>query len=158
MRKLWIPSVLATVLLSAALAGTAQGQRAASTPVDEARAVIDSAVSSFNGSHLEAYGKLFTTDVESFTGVGGALRMEGKAAWLSWIQGAKQLFLASTYEPHDLSYRSYNNDVVVANGYFVFTTVSKSGDVTTQTGRSSTVVVKVNGTWLIANQHYSAMF
>jgi hypothetical protein len=72
--------------------------------------------------------------VETYTGVGGALRIEGNAAWQSWIHGAKQLFVSSTYEPHDISYRSYNNDVVVANGYFVFTTVSKSGDVTTQTG------------------------
>ena len=158
MRKLWIPGVVAAVLASATLAGPARGQRAASTPVDEARAVIDSAVSSFNAGNLEAYGKLFSPDVETYTGVGGALRIEGKAAWQSWIQGAKQLFLSATYEPHNLSYRSYNNDVVVANGYFVFTTVSKSGDVTTQTGRSSMVVVKVNGTWLIANQHYSPMF
>jgi hypothetical protein len=104
--------VAAAALASATLAGPAQAQRAASTPVEEARAVIDSAVSSFNAGNLEAYGRLFAPDVESFTGVGGALRMDGKATWLAWIQGAKQLFASSTYEPHDVVYHSYNGDAV----------------------------------------------
>ncbi len=158
MRKIWMPGVLAVMMASAALARPAQGQGAASTAVDEAKAVINSAISDFNTSSLEAYEKLYAPDLQSFTGVGGALRIDGREAWVSWIKGAKQLFLSSTFEPRDLVYQSYNNDVVVANGYFVFTTVAKNGDVTTQTGRSSTVLVKVGGTWLIANQHYSPMF
>jgi hypothetical protein len=54
MRKLWIPGIVAAVLVSAAVVGPAQGQRAADAPVDQARAVIDSAVSSFNAGNLEA--------------------------------------------------------------------------------------------------------
>ena len=160
MRGNTLPAVAsAMLLLGAVIAAPAQAQqRGMGTAADEARAVIDSAVSSFNAGNLDAYGKLFAPDVVSYTGVGGALRMEGKTAWLSWIQGAKQLYLSTTYDPRDVSYHSYNNDAVVVSGYYAFTSVSKSGEVATQTGRSSTVVAKVAGVWLVVSQHYSSMF
>lgn len=81
---------------------------------------LASAISDFNTSNLEAYDKLYAPDLQSLTGVGGALRIDGRDARVAWIKGAKQLFLSSTSEPHDLVCRSYNDDVVIANGYFVF--------------------------------------
>jgi hypothetical protein len=47
---------------------------------------------------------------------------------------------------------------MVANGYFVFTSQMDSGPVQVQSGRHSYTVVKIDEKWLIANQHYSAMF
>jgi uncharacterized protein (TIGR02246 family) len=125
--------------------------------IEEARTLLERAIAAFNTRQYDAYLTAFTEDVESYTGIVTPLRWEGLSAWKALIAGLGQLASAS-YEQRHASYRSYNDDTVLVNAYFVFTTVAKDGKVETQTGRASTACVKVGGKWRIANQHYSPNF
>jgi hypothetical protein len=63
-----------------------------------------------------------------------------------------------TYTQRHSSYRVYNGNTVIVNGYFDFTVVTKDEQATTLNGRTSFTWVRVEGKWLIANQHYSRIF
>jgi ketosteroid isomerase-like protein len=151
-------TVVAVGIVLAALAvgaSTASAQQAAST--SEAKAVLDKALATFNARDYATYETLFTNDVEVYTGVYTPLRFIGKAHWLAFIRGL-DAFASASYEQRQPECRSYNGDTVLCNAYFVFTTVTKNGVSQTQSGRESTTVVKINGKWLIANHHFSALF
>lgn len=128
------------------------------TPEAEAvQALIQKAIRSFNAGDLETYLGLFTDDVESYSGVQTPLRFEGLPAWKSYIEGLRK-GMEPRYEQRQPTLRSFNADVVVVNSYYVFSGTGPTGQMETQTGRASLVVVKQGGKWLIANQHYSPMF
>jgi hypothetical protein len=76
---------------------------------------------------------------------------------MNFINGLGSLPMV-TYKQQQNSIRVYNGNTAAVNGYFVFTVVGKDGNVTTQSGRNSTTLVKQNGKWLIVNQHFSPMF
>ena len=151
-----IHALIAPLMLGVALTLSAQVQAQAST-VDEAQAVMTKGLAAFNSRDYATYEALIANDAEAFTGVYTPLRFVGKAQWMAYIHGLDN-FAASTYEQRDRVCRAYNNDVVLCNAYFVFSTTTKAGVTTVQTGRESTTLVKSGGKWLIANQHYSAMF
>jgi ketosteroid isomerase-like protein len=151
-----IHTLIAPLLLGVALTVSSQVQAQAS-PVGDAQAVMAKAVTSFNARDYAAYEPLFTNDVEVYTGVYTPLRFVGKAQWMGFIHGLDN-FAASSYDQRQPECRAYNNDVVLCNAYFVFTTTTKAGVTAVQTGRESSALVKSGGKWLIANQHYSAMF
>ena len=130
---------------------------AQASAVGDAEAVAAKAVASFNAKDYAAYEPLFTNDVEVYTGVYTPLRFVGKAQWMAFIHGLDN-FAGVSYDQRQSMCRAYNNDVVLCNAYFVFTTTTKAGVTTVQTGRESSTLVKAGGKWLIANQHYSAMF
>lgn len=151
-----IRRLIAPLLLGATLTFSAQVQAQASA-VSDAQAVSDKAAAAFNARDYAAYEPLFTNDVEVYTGVYTPLRFVGKAQWMGFIRGLDNLAAAS-YDSRQPVCRAYNNDVVLCNAYFVFSTTTKAGVTTVQTGRASSTLVKSGGKWLIANQHYSAMF
>ena len=123
----------------------------------EAKAVLDDAIAAFNARQYDKYLESFTEDLESYTGIVTPLRWDGLSKWKELISGIESL-ASVTYEQRQATVRSYNDDTVLVNGYFVFTTVSQQGVVETQSGRSSFTLVKIDGDWRIANQHYSPMF
>ena len=145
------PLVLA-IALTASTKVTAQA-----SAVGDAEAVAAKAVASFNAKDYAAYEPLFTNDVEVYTGVYTPLRFVGKTQWMGFLRGLDN-FAAVSYDQRQPVCRAYNNDAVLCNAYFVFTTTTKAGVTTVQTGRESSTLVKSGGKWLIANQHYSAMF
>jgi len=151
-----IHALIAPVILGVALTVASQIQAQASS-LGEAEAVATKAVASFNARDYAAYEPLFTNDVEVYTGVYTPVRFIGKAQWMAFVRGLDNLAAAS-YDQRQPVCRSYNNDVVLCNAYFVFSTTTKAGVTTVQTGRESSTLVKSGGKWLIANQHYSAMF
>ncbi len=125
--------------------------------IQQAREMLEEAIANFNARRYDAYFGAFTDDVESYTGIVTPLRWTGLKHWKQLIGGLDQMASAS-FELREPSYRGYNDDAVLVNGYFVFTTVSPSGAVETQTGRTSMTCVKLRGEWRIANQHYSPNF
>ena len=125
--------------------------------MDDAIAALDSAIAAFNDRNYALYEGLLTDDIEAYTGVNTPLRFVGKASWMEFIRDLDD-FESVSYERRHPAYRMYNDDVVISNAYFVFSTVPKSGEQKTQTGRESTAIVKVDGSWRIANFHFSAMF
>jgi ketosteroid isomerase-like protein len=148
--------LIAPLLLGVTLTISSQVQAQGSL-VGDAEAVMSKAVTSFNARDYATYEPLFTNDVEVYTGVYTPLRFVGKAQWMGFIRGLDNLAAAS-YDDRQPVCRAYNNDVVLCNAYFVFSTTTKAGVTTVQTGRASTTLVKSGGKWLIANQHFSAMF
>ena len=151
-----IRALIAALVLGVALTVSSQLQ-AQTSSVGDAEAVASNAVASFNARDYAAYEPLFTNDVEVYTGVYTPVRFIGKAQWMAFVHGLDNLAAAS-YDQRQPVCRSYNNDVVLCNAYFVFSTTTKAGVTTVQTGRESSTLVKSGGKWLIANQHYSAMF
>ena len=127
------------------------------TSTEEGRAVLERAVDRFNAGDYDAYFSCFTDDLESFSGVVTPLRWSGLSGWKSLIDGLSRLASAS-YEQRDLTLRAYNGDTVVANAYFVFTTITEAGEVERQTGRASHTCVHTDDGWRIVNQHYSPVF
>ena len=129
----------------------------AQSPEEEAAAIFDKVVAEFNQGEYDHYFSLLTDDMEAFTGIYTPYRFNGKASWMNFINGLKN-YASVTYDPREATHRAYGGDVVVRNAYFVFTTVSPSGEVEVQNGRESTTMVKVNGQWMIANLHFSPIF
>jgi ketosteroid isomerase-like protein len=124
--------------------------------IQDAAEAVQNAIDAFNARNFSTYFKLFTSDLESYAGVHTPLRFEGLAAWKEFIDGLA--VGTAHFEQRHPTYRDYNGNTVVANGYFVFTSQMDNGPVQVQSGRHSYTVVKIEGKWLIANQHYSAMF
>ena len=151
-----IHALIAPLLLGLALTVSSQVQ-AQTSAVGDAQAVAAKAVTAFNARDYAAYEPLFTNDVEVYTGVYTPLRFVGKAQWMAFVRGLDN-FAAVSYDQRQPVCRAYNNDVVLCNAYFVFSTTTKAGVTTVQSGRESSTMVKSGGKWLIANQHYSAMF
>lgn len=123
----------------------------------DADAVLEQAIAAFNAQDYDAYEALLTDDFEAYAGVHTPLRFVGKPEWMAFVRGLKR-FAAVTHEQRQPASRAYGDCVVLSNGYFVFTTVLHGGDVDVQSGRQSVALVKLDGRWLIANFHFSAMF
>ena len=127
------------------------------TNADQARMTFEKALVDFNAANYDAFLTAFTDDFEAFTGVFSPFRIEGKEAWRKFINGLRN-YAAASYEQRHSKYRSYGDNTVICNSYFVYTTTSKSGVTEVQNGRETTVLVKMNGKWLIANFHFSGIF
>jgi uncharacterized protein (TIGR02246 family) len=125
--------------------------------VDEVQALLDQAIQAFNTRDFDTYFAVFSDDVEAFVGIQTPFRIEGKAAWRTFIEGLAALPVVTNTQRHS-SYRVYNGNTVIVNGYFDFTVVTKDEQATTLNGRTSFTWVRVEGKWLIANQHYSRIF
>ena len=119
--------------------------------------VVNKAWDAFNSKDNQTYFTLLADDLEVFTGVSTPLLHIGKPHWMAFINSFGSLPLV-TYNQQQNSIRIYNGNTAVVNGYFVFTVVGNDGNVTNQSGRNSTTLVKQNGKWLIVNIHFSAMF
>ena len=111
----------------------------------------------FNSGDYEAYGNHVMDNIECYTGVYTPLLWEGKVNWMNFINGLKN-YAYVNYNFRQPSYRSFGNNTVICNGYFVFTTTDKNGVTEVQTGRQSTLLIKSEGIWKIANNHFSSMF
>ena len=150
-----VPRLAFPLLLILAIGKPADAQQG--TAVSEARAVADKAMASFNARDYAAYEALLADDIEAFTGVYTPLRFVGKAQWLAFIRGLDN-YAAASYEPRQPMCRAYNNDVVLCNAYFVFSTTTRDGVTQIQSGRESTTIVRIGGRWLVANYHFSPLF
>jgi len=124
---------------------------------EDAEAVLQKVVDAFNSKDYQTYSTYFADDHEVFTGVSTPLLHIGKTNWMNFINGLGSLPMVS-YKQQQNTVRVYNGNTAAVNGYFVFTVVGKDGNVTTQSGRNSTTLVKQNGKWQIVNQHFSPMF
>ncbi|MEO8577724.1 MAG: nuclear transport factor 2 family protein, partial [Gemmatimonadales bacterium] len=138
-----------------AIAIPVQAQQSAA--VTEAKAVIDKVLTSFNSGDYKAYSPYVADDVEVFTGVYTPLLFVGKAQWMGFINGLAS-FAYVNLDSRSQRCRAYGSETVLCNGYFVFTTVTKSGVTEVQSGRESLTLVKQGGRWMVANMHYSGMF
>lgn len=106
------------------------------------------------------YKTLFTyvaDDIELFTGVYTPLLFVGKAQYTAFINGLASYAYVNLDE-RSQKCRAYGSETVLCNGYFVFTTVTKTGVTEVQSGRESTALVKQGGRWMVANMHFSGMF
>ena len=119
--------------------------------------VVNKAWDAFNSKDNQTYFTLLADDLEVFTGVSTPLLHIGKPHWMAFVNSFGSLPLV-TYNQQQNSIRIYNGNTAVVNGYFIFTVEGSDGNVTNQSGRNSTTLVKQNGKWLIVNIHFSPMF
>jgi uncharacterized protein (TIGR02246 family) len=124
---------------------------------EDVNTVVNKAWDAFNSKDNQTYFTLLADDLEVFTGVSTPLLHIGKPHWMAFVNSFGSLPLV-TYNQQQNSIRIYNGNTAVVNGYFVFTVVGNDGNVTNQSGRNSTTLVKQNGKWLIVNLHFSSMF
>jgi len=119
--------------------------------------VLNKAHEAFNSKDYQTYFTYLADDLEVFTGVSTPLLHIGKTHWMNFINGFASISMV-TYSQQQNTVRVYNGNSAVVNGYFVFTIVGNDGNVTTQSGRNSTTLIKQNGKWLVVNYHFSPMF
>jgi ketosteroid isomerase-like protein len=124
---------------------------------EDVGAVINKAWAAFNSKDYQTFFTYSADDFEMFTGVSTPLLHIGKAHWMEFINSFGSL-PSVTYNQQQNSIRIYNGNTALVNGCFVFTVVGNDGNVTTQSGRNSTALVKQNGKWLVVNYHFSSMF
>jgi ketosteroid isomerase-like protein len=124
---------------------------------EDVEAVINKAAETFSKKDYQSYFAYLADDLEVFTGISTPLLHTGKTHWMDFISGFASL-PSVTYAQQQNSTRVYHGNTGIVNGYFVFTVVGKDGNVTTQSGRNSTTLVKQGGKWLIVNYHFSPMF
>ena len=124
---------------------------------EDVQTVLNTAFGAFNNKDYQTYFTYLADDLEVFTGVSTPLLHIGKAHWMDFINGLGSLPMV-TYNQQQNSIRVYNGNTAVVNGYFVFTVVGNDGNVTNQSGRNSTTLVKQNGKWIVVNYHFSKMF
>jgi len=131
--------LVAIVILFAVSAGsTFAGDK------EDVAAVIKKAHESFSSKDYQTYFTYLADDLEVFTGVSTPLLHIGKTNWMDFINSFGSLPMV-TYNQQQNSIRIYNGNTAVVNGYFIFTVVGKDGNVTNQSGRNSTTLVKQNG-------------
>ena len=124
---------------------------------EDVEAAAKNAADAFNSKDYQTYFSYLADDLEVFTGVSTPLLHIGKTHWVNFIKGFESLPMVS-YNQQQNSVRVYNGNTAVVNGYFVFTVVGNDGNVTNQSGRNSTTLIKQNDKWLIVNLHFSPMF
>jgi ketosteroid isomerase-like protein len=124
---------------------------------EDVEAAAKNAADAFNSKDYQTYFSYLADDLEVFTGVSTPLLHIGKTNWKKFIKGLESLPMVS-YNQQQNSTRIFNGNTAVVNGYFVFTVVGNDGNVTNQSGRNSTTLVKQNGKWVIVNYHFSKMF
>jgi uncharacterized protein (TIGR02246 family) len=124
---------------------------------EDVGAIINKAWDAFNSKDYQTFFTYSADDFEMFTGVSTPLLHIGKPHMMEYVNSFSSLPLV-TYNQQQNTIRIYNGNTAVVNGYFVFTVVGKDGNVTNQSGRNSTTLVKQNGKWLIVNIHFSPMF
>ena len=124
---------------------------------EDVAAVVKNVADSFNSKDYQTYFTYLADDLEVFTGVSTPLLHIGKTHWVNFIKGFESLPMVS-YNQQQNSVRVYNGNTAVVNGYFVFTVVGNDGNVTNQSGRNSTTLIKQNDKWLIVNLHFSPLF
>jgi ketosteroid isomerase-like protein len=154
-KPLKTPQLAAALMLSVAIAIPMQAQQ--STAVTEASVVIDRVLTALNSGDYKTFSTHIADDVEVFTGVYTPLLFVGKAQWMGFVNGLAS-FAYVNLDQRSQRCRAYGSETVLCNGYFVFTTVTKSGVTEVQSGRESMALVKQGGRWMIANMHYSGMF
>jgi len=124
---------------------------------NEVKILIDRLIHAFNTRDFESFFAYYTEDFDAFVGIQTPFLLEGKAAWKTFVEGLAAVPVA-LYTQRHTSYRIYNGNTVLMNGYFDFTTVSQDGQATTVNGRTRWTWVQVDARWLVAHAHYSRIF
>jgi len=123
---------------------------------EDVQATLDNTIKSFNTQDYKTYFSAFADDNTAFTTVGSPLRFDAKA-WKEFIEGTSQLQYVNYYQQDNII-RIYNGDTAVITGYYKFKTMPKGGELNTQNGRASMVLVKQDGKWMTVHMHFSKMF
>jgi uncharacterized protein (TIGR02246 family) len=137
-------------LLSTFISSTFGGDK------EDVQAALDKTIESFNKQDYKTYFSAFADDNTAFTTVGSPLRFDAKA-WKEFIEGTSQLQYVNYYQQDNII-RIYNGDTAVITGYYKFKTMPKGGELNTQNGRASMVLVKQDGKWMTVHMHFSKIF
>jgi uncharacterized protein (TIGR02246 family) len=95
-------------------------------------------------------------DLEVFDHV--PYRFDDKASFLAYLQSVVAGAESTTFDFHQPSYRTFNDNTAVVNSYDRIATVTKGGAApTVQCGRTTFVYVKRGANWKIVSCHFSPL-
>jgi uncharacterized protein (TIGR02246 family) len=123
---------------------------------ENVQAALENNIKAFNSQNYKAYFDAFADDNTEFTTVSSPLRFDAKA-WKAFIESTASLEYVN-YSQQDNVIAIYNGDTAVISGYYTFKTMPKGGELNTQNGRASIIMVKKNGKWLTVHMHFSELF
>lgn len=123
---------------------------------EDVQTTLDKTIKAFNDQDYKTYFSAFADDHTAFTTVDSPLRFDADA-WKEFIEGTAQLQYVNYYQQDNII-RFYNGDTAVISGYYKFKTMPKGGELNTQNGRASIIMVKQNGKWLTVHMHFSELF
>ncbi len=144
--KLFAVIFLITALVSSTFAGDKE----------DIKVLVDKSAEAFNKQDYKAYWSLFTEDNTEFPYVVSPLRHDA-VTWKAFIEGTKALAYVN-YHGQDFEIQTYNGNSAVITSYYTFSWMETGGQMNYQSGRATTVAVKLGGKWLIAHMHFSQMF
>jgi uncharacterized protein (TIGR02246 family) len=123
---------------------------------EDVQATLNKTIQAFNSQDYKTYFAAFADDHTAFTTVDSPLRFDADA-WKEFIEGTAQLQYVNYYQQDNII-RIYNGDTAVVSGYYKFKTMPKGGELNTQNGRVSIIMVKQKGKWLTTHMHFSELF
>lgn len=123
---------------------------------EDVLATVTKTVGAFNTQDYKTYFSSFAGDNTEFPYVVSPLRHDA-AAWKAFIEGTATLEYVN-YHQQDELVQTYNGNSAVVTAYYTFTWKPKGGELQTQSGRASMVLVKQGGEWLTVHMHFSKMF
>lgn len=151
MKRIGWTTCLALLAISIAAPAAVAGD------VEDALAAQQKSIEQFNAGDDAAYFTNLHDDLEAFVGVQSPLLIKGKAGWAAFIRGIRDQSQMAQYKERNETARAFGNTVVL-NGYHDYTVHTRDGKAVTANGRTTTVMVKQGGRWLIASFHFSSYF
>jgi uncharacterized protein (TIGR02246 family) len=106
--------------------------------------------------NAEAVVAFFAEDA-TMTPSGSPFRFEGRDAIQTYYQGLFQAFPIVRVVVHQVATRIYHDTTAVTSTYYTVTLVDKKEQARRVHARSSVTRVKLDGRWLIVNQHMSQL-
>ena len=123
-------------------------------PIEEVAAVAKQRAQAFNEQNLEAYVATFA-DNAVYTPPRSPFRIEGKDAIKAFYTGVFQQFPKTKVSGRQTSMRAYGDSFVISNGYLDVTLTDRNGHANDFAFRTNQVWAKIDGKWLVVDQHNS---
>jgi len=123
---------------------------------EDVQSTLDNIINAFGNKDSQTYFAAFAEGYNVFTTVSSPLRFD-PVSWKGFVDSAWQLKFVS-YHQQDNVIQIYDGSTAIVTGYYTFKTMPEGGELDTQNGRASIIMVKQSGKWLIVHMHFSLLF
>jgi uncharacterized protein (TIGR02246 family) len=125
-------------------------------PAEDVAQISAPRLQAFEEGNVDAYVAAFADNavlMSSFT----PFRIEGKEAIRTFFTDLVRMYPKRRVLIRHPSTRVFNDDLLIQSSYAVLNWTNERGDAKTYNTRSNTVWSKVNGRWVIVDQHISRL-
>jgi uncharacterized protein (TIGR02246 family) len=125
-------------------------------PAEEVAQIAAPRLGALESGNIDAYVAAYADNAVFFAAF-SPFRIDGKEAIRTYFSELLRMYPKVRVIVRQPSTRVYNDDLVIQNAYFVLNWTNDKGDQKVFNVRGSTTWAKVNGHWLIVDQHVSRL-